>query len=198
MTQDEPTPTMSFVEAIPSLIPAGMPDEAAFELAISLNDADLNVREMAGYLGFIDRVYGRLISGGLRSYARRPDEQIQVTEFRAGSLEMIFQELMANADAVSATIIVGLILKYLPDVIESLASAYKDVQEGRLMSLQREQLRAKMERDNALEKLKAEEKDQLADDLISIYRIEQRALPAAGRFAEKYVRMIRMRFNDRG
>lgn len=174
------------------LIPQDAAGEAAFELAVSIEESGLNVRDLSAYLGFIDRVYGRLVSQELRSYAQLPTEQIEVMEIKSGSWEMIFQEILINADKVSAAVILGLILKYLPDVIQSLAGAYKDIQEAHLIQLQRQKLIKELEKEAGLEQLNTSEREQLAAQIESIYRIEQRSLPAAGRFASKYVKAIRM------
>lgn len=196
-TQDRDYPQDSLNALREAITQSAKPMDNYLELSIQFNAQDLNVREMAAYLEFLDRVYGRIVSDGLRSYAQRPEEQIQVNQFRSGSLEMIFQELITNLDKVSATIILGLVLKYLPDVLESLTTAYKNIEETKLIRLQREQLRKKLQEEEQLKSLKNQELNQLAGYLCEIYRIEQRHLPAAGRFADKYVQEIRMILSSR-
>jgi len=173
-----------------TLFPESVPENAALVLGIRFIESGINVRDMAGYLDFIDRVYGRLVTDGLRSYAQRPNEQIRVSTFRSSSLEMIFQEVLANIDAVSATILIGLMLKYIPAALESLAAAYKDYEEARLTRLRREQLRKEMIKDKHLKALDSQSLDQLSEYIDSIYQIEARNMPKMLRFSEDAVEGI--------
>lgn len=175
------------------LVPVHRGEADLVHLEIQVEESGLNVRDLSAYMAFMDRVYGRLVSGELRRYAQLPSEQIEISEIKSGSWEMIFQELMINVDKVSATILLGLVLKYLPDVIHSLSGAYKDIQEARLIQLQREALRRELEKEDELKELKPDEREELAVLLESIYRAENRSLPAAGRFAEGSIKSIRMR-----
>lgn len=170
--------------------PVETPEDAALALGISFSETALNVRDMAGYLEFIDRVYGRIVADSLRSYAQRPDEQIKVSAFRSGSLEMVFQEVLANMDTVSATILIGLMLKYLPAAIESLAAAYKDYEEARLIRLLREQLRKEMLKDESMKALDSKDLEELSEYIDSIYQIEARNMPKMLRFSEDAVEGI--------
>ena len=174
------------------IVPEGAAGDDRIELTISFGEAGLNVRDLSGYLEFIDRAYGRLVSEEFRSYAQRPTEQIQVTEFRPGSVEMIFQEVLANADKVSSTILVGILLKYLPAAIESLAAAFKDFEEARLIRLRREKLRKKLQQDQELKRLSSDSLEQLVVYLDMIYQLEHRNLPPARRFAEKYMQLLQI------
>jgi len=175
------------------LAPINAGERDQVQLEVQVEDSEVNVRDLAAYLGLMDRVYGRLVSGELRRYAQMPAEQIEVSQFKTGSWEMIFQELVVNVDKVSATILLGLVLKYLPDVIHSLSGAYKDIQEARLMQLQREALQRELDEQDELKTLKQVEREELAGLLESIYRAESRSLPAAGRFAQKSIKSIQMR-----
>ena len=160
------------------------------ELVVSIAEVDLNLRDLSGYLDLADRVYGRLVTDGLRSYAQLPSKQIRITEVRSGSFEMVFQEMLANMDKVSATVLVGLLLKYLPAAVESLSAAYKDYQEAQLTKLRREKLRQEMEKDQDLKNLDYHGLDLLVAYLDQTYQSEKRTLPSACRFAEKYVQKI--------
>jgi len=160
------------------------------ELVVSIAEVDLNLRDLSGYLDLADRVYGRLVTDGLRSYAQLPSKQIRITEVRSGSFEMVFQEMLANMDKVSATVLVGLLLKYLPAAFESLSAAYKDYQEAQLTKLRREKLRQEMEKDQDLKNLDYHGLDLLVAYLDQTYQSEKRTLPSACRFAEKYVQKI--------
>ena len=175
------------------VLPKGIDESQSIRLSIQIDESGVNVRDMSGYLAFIDRVYGRLTSDGLRSYAQLPKQQIQVAEIKPGSWELVFQELIGNIDKVSATLLLGLVLRYLPEMIKSLTGAYKDYEEARLLRLQREKLLKELEDEKEVEILSSKEREQLADTLTQIYQLEQRHLPAAGRFSERYVKSIKMK-----
>ncbi|MDQ3323042.1 MAG: hypothetical protein M3525_11540 [Acidobacteriota bacterium] len=69
----------------------GEPSNHLIELSISINDENVNLKDFTAYLSLIDRLYGRLSPTGLRSYALRKNEQLNIAEFRKGSLEIIFR-----------------------------------------------------------------------------------------------------------
>lgn len=186
-----PYPEEILESLVQNLIKAQPPVTDRLELVISIAEVDLNLRDLSGYLELIDRVYGRLIADGLRSYAQLPSEQIRITAVRSGSFEMVFQEMLLNMDKVSATVLIGLLLKYLPAAVESLSAAYKDYQEAQLTKLRREKLRQEMEEDQDLKNLEVHGLNLLAAYLDQTYQSEKRTLPSAGRFAEKYVQRIR-------
>ena len=103
---------------------------------------------------------------------------------------MVFQEMLANLDKVSATVLVGLLLKFLPAAIESLSAAYKDYQEAQLTKLRREKLCQEMEKDQDLKNLDNHGLNLLVAYLDQTYQSEKRTLPSACRFADKYVKKI--------
>jgi hypothetical protein len=171
-------------------VPEDTPPESHLELVISLDDTALRVRGLAAFLEFIDRVYGRLDPRGLRSYAHRPQEHIRIREVRPGSFELIFAELLAQSDKVTALLIVYILIKNLPDVLKSLAQAYKDLEEARFTRKRREILEEELRKNPDTQKLKLQECQQVAGYLDEILTAERETISQVGEFTEQHIKYI--------
>jgi hypothetical protein len=97
------------------------PEEALVELIITIEDSNINIREFAAYLAFIDRVYGKLSPKGLRSYSHQEWGQLEISEIREGSLELVISKIASEYKNVAALFVLWQILKQLPNV----TAAYK-------------------------------------------------------------------------
>ncbi len=167
--------------------------EDYLELAITVDDENLVVRELTSYLDVIDRTYGRLITYSLLSYSKRPDIQLKFSSLRQGSLELVVRELISNIDSITAIIIVRYVLKYLPDGVVSLATAYRDYEEAQLARARRKQIRVQIEDDTSLSKLENKYRESLVKLIDELNQREIRNLPRAQRFARRHVREVLLR-----
>jgi len=109
-------PRRALADIAHSFIPEDTSYEATVELVITIEDSNINVREFAAYLSLIDRVYGRLSSKGLHSYAHTESGQLEITEIRKGSIELIVSQLVSEFRGVAVLIVLWQVLKQLKNV----------------------------------------------------------------------------------
>lgn len=167
------------------------------ELAISIDDKNVNVREFGAYLSLLDRIYGRLQQKGIYSYSHRRDMQISVETFRKGSLEIVISDIISKVDP-TTLVIVWLVLKYLPAGIRELVSTYKNYEEARLARINRKQIKEKMEKDKLLQELDSGRINQLVTIVDYFIKQENRKLAAPVRFARNFVKQINLRIRKKG
>src|ERR1700730_13881137 len=146
---------------------------SSVELTITVKDHDLNVREFGAYLSLADRVYGRVSNVGLRSYSLTPYAQLQISEVRRGSIELIIREALSYHNDPTLILILWLFLKYFPvgikmisESTKNFADSYKSIEEGKLVRENRKNLKEKMKHDELLKKL-AEKKKKLLIRLLT-------------------------------
>jgi len=176
-------------------VPAKVSENDKFELLIRLKGGDISVRQLAAYLNFIDKAYGRLSPKGIINYSRSSKYELKVTEIRHGSLEIVISYLLANHDKISALILVGLSLKYLPGIIKSGLSAYRDYEEGKLAKIRRQQIKEQIKNEKKLSGLKDRQVNQLCHFFDAMYGMDIRNLPKAYKFSKETV--IEVEFNFR-
>lgn len=180
-------PEAALEEVETLLFPDGLPDEGMLELVIILEDRDLSVRGFSELLGFVDRTYGRLSPRGIRSYARREDEQVRIAEVRSGSYELIIETLANNTEAVTSLVLISLLVKYLPGALESLAASYRDYEEGRLTREKRKELQKQIEKDEKLNTLNKDRQQELAQYLDALYERDRKHLKNVSNFSKQSV-----------
>ena len=185
--QDAPFPESALEEVENLLFPSGIPAEEMLELVLIVEDHDLSVRGFSELLGFVDRTYGRLSPRGIRSYAKREDEQVRISEVRSGSYELIIETLANNTEAVTSLVVISLLIKYLPGALESLAASYKDYEEGRYTREKRKQLRRQIEEDEKLQSLGRNHQNQLVRYLDYLYERDRKHLKNVGKFSMQSV-----------
>ena len=185
--QDAPFPGSALEEVEKLLFPTGVPAEGLLELVIIVKDHDLRVRGFSELLGFVDRTYGRLSPRGIRSYARREDEQVRISEVRSGSYELIIETLANNTEAVTSLVLISLLVKYLPGALESLAASYRDYEDARYTQEKRNQLRKQIEADENLQSLSKNKQDQLVRYLDYLYERDRKHLKNVGEFSKRSV-----------
>ena len=195
--QDAPFPESALEEVENLLFPSGIPDEGLLELVIILEDYDLSVRGFSELLGFVDRTYGRLSPRGIRSYARREDEQVRISEVRSGSYELIIEALANNTEAVTSLVVISLLVKYLPGALESLAASYKDYEEARYTREKRKQLCKQIEDDENLKSLSRNKQDQLVKYLDYLYERDRKHLKNVGLFSKQSVIDVLIRISKK-
>jgi hypothetical protein len=196
--QDAPFPESALEEVEKLLFPTGVPAEGLLELVIIVEDHDLRVRGFSELLGFVDRTYGRLSPRGIRSYARREDEQVRISRVRSGSYELIIETLANNTDAVTSLVLISLLVKYLPGALESLAATYKDYEEARFTREKRKQLRKQIEADENLQSLSRNKQDQLVRYLDYLYERDRKHLKNVGEFSKRSVIDVLIRIANKG
>jgi hypothetical protein len=175
------------------LVPETAASDRLLCLSVILDDSSINLRELAAYLSLIDYIYGSLSPQGIFAYSQQRARQLNVHEFRQGSVELEFVEFISNTQHIQALLLTFLILKYFPGIVESLSTAYKNYEEGRLLRARRKMLRGQISNDLDVEMLSKSRKDQLTLVIDELLVRSWRFLPKASRFARTYVRKIGIR-----
>lgn len=196
--QHAPFPESALEEVENLLFPSGVPAEGILELVIVVEDHDLRVRGFSELLGFVDRTYGRLSPRGIRSYARREDEQVRISEVRSGSYELIIETLANNTEAVTSLVLISLLVKYLPGALESLAASYRDYEEAKFTREKRKQLRKQIEEDEKLQSLDRNKQNQLVRYLDYLYERDRKHLKNVGEFSKRSVIDVLIRIANKG
>jgi len=174
-----------------------VPVNSSLCLSIIIEDAGVNLSEFAAYLGLIDRSYGRLSPLGIHAYSLRRKDQLKIGKFGYGSLWLEFIEHLANEQNIQILFIIYILLSCLPRGIERLSAAYKYYEGGRLLRERRKILRHKMRENPELNKLPDPRKNQLIAVIDELLLRGKRFLPKASRFAERYVRTVKIEvFSD--
>jgi hypothetical protein len=176
-----------------SFIPKSASESDKFEMLIRLAGNDVSVRQFAAYLSFLDKSFGRFTPKGILSYSQSHEYELRILEFRRGSLELVLSKLLSNSDAVTALIIVGLLLKYMPGIIRSALSAYRDYEEAKLAKIRRQQIREQIKKDKHLQELNDRQILQLSNLLETLYGLDVRDITKAHRFSSETV--IEIKFN---
>lgn len=176
-------------------VPDKFSETDKIELLIRLKNDDISIRQLAAYLNFIDKAYGRLSPKGIINYSRSSKYELKVSEIRHGSLEIVISYLLANPNEISALILVGLLLKYLPGIIKSGLSAYRDYEEGRLAKARRQQIKEQIKNDEKLNGLKDRQVNQLCHFFDAMYGMDIRNLPKAYRFSKEMVIEVEFDFH---
>ena len=173
-----------------ALLPPDIPSNATVQLRIALEASGIKARDLASYLSLIDHVYGRLDPQGLLSYAHRKEGHVELSDVRAGSVELIISELVESAPTLA---VIFIVLKLLPEFIRNLAASFKDIEEARLTRLRRAELRDRMKQDNELGRVSDNHRVQIVELLDKLYLLERENLPGAQRLARERVRSIKLR-----
>lgn len=164
------------------------------ELQIELDDTGLLVRGFANYLELIDRFYGRSDPRGYRSYAHRPDDQVEFAEVRPGSLELVISEILAQSDTVAPVLVLYLLLKYLPEFLKTIVSVYKDFEEAKYLKVRRENLQQQMQADNEIENIDQNQRQELVKMIDGIYIAERDSIRKSISFIENRFRGIKLKY----
>lgn len=182
-------------QAANALAQVAIPQDAEpgdkLQLVLRLNDSEVNLAELAAFLSFVDRSYGRLDPKGLRSYSRSRHAQAHV-DFQAGSLEIIFESILEEGDRL---VVLWMILKYAPSGLKSLTSGYREYEEARLARTRRKQIREEMKADEKIAQLEQKRINQLAQFLDEVYIREQRTASRVRRFTLRYLQDVFFRVN---
>lgn len=186
-------PRTALADIVTSFVPGETSSDAILELVITIEDSVINVREFAAYLSLIDRIYGRLSPKGLNSYAHREWGQLEITEIRKGSLELIISQLVSEIRGVAILIILWQVLKYLPNAV----TAFKDYQEGMLARQNRKRIKQEMKQEAALKQLKEKRFDELVTLVNKLLTSEHKHLSAPIRFARTRVISVTIKIREK-
>ncbi len=167
------------------------------QLRVVVDESNLSLRDFAAYLNLVDRTYGRLSPEGIYSYAQSPQQHVKISKVTLGSLEITITELVSNFSGARALVLIGLMLKYLPGIIEKTSTAYKNYEEGRLTRVQRKQLRFQMQKDEVVSQLSNERQNQLIKLINQLYSFEEGNLTKAQRFDSESVQDIYIEVADK-
>lgn len=174
-------------------LPEGVPEGGTLQLVIKTENESVNLAELAAFLAFVDRTYGRLSSRGLRSYSRARDAQAQA-DLKAGSLEVILETVAKNSDTL---VVLWLVLKYAPTGLKDLATGYRELEEGAYTRARRKQLREQMKADRELAQLDRNRLNQLVRFLGALYAREHRSIPRVRRFTLRYLKRVFFRVREK-
>lgn len=173
--------------------PATLNGGRIVELQIELDDTGLIVRGFANYLELIDRFYGRLYPRGFRSYAHRPDDQVEFAEVRPGSFELVISEILAQSDTVAPVLVLYLLLKYLPEFLKSVVSVYKDFEEAKYLKVRRENLQQQMQAETEIDNIDQDQRQELVELIDGIYIAECDTIRRSINFIESRFRAIKLK-----
>ena len=185
-------PKTALIDLREAFIPSETPDNSYFELSIRIDDEDLTIRDLSAFLNFIDGIYGRLTKEGFQSYARREHGHLKFERIQKGSWELLLREAITSSYS-HALIIIFLAIKYLPPAINSLASAYNKVEQGRLARRSRKRIRAEMEQDEKISRLPKSRRLQLAELIEYLHEKEKDRLHRVIRFTHRRLLDIKVR-----
>jgi len=165
-------------------------------LSIRIADEDLTIRDLSAFLDLIDRIYGRLSEKGLSSYARKELGHLKINKLQKGSWELLLQEVVTSGYSHSLIVIL-LAVKYLPPAIQSLATAYNEVEQGRLASTERKRIKSEMAKDENLSTLSNDRRSQISELVEYLHDKEKKHLHRAIRFTQKRLLSINVRVKRR-
>lgn len=205
-----------FPDLVSAFVPPDTPPGATLEFVVIVDDREMPTREFAEYLALIDRLYGRLSPGGLRSYSRR-EGRLTIAECRKSELEIIFRFPYEHPDAAAAVVIL-VFLKILPGMfklttegLKTLSEAFKTYQEGmqikdrrdeerltkQLVQENREHVREIVNQEPALKQLDDSRKRKLAKLLEALLAEENRHLIGPIRLARDKVESVILRLRPK-
>jgi len=176
-----------------SYLPQDLSTDATLELIISIDDENINVRELSAYLSLIDRIYGRLSPKGLNSYAHKESGQLEIGELRKGSLELVISEAASHFREVAVLIVLWQVLKQLPNI----AAAFKDYQEAMLARQNRKRIKQEMQREESLQRLDKKRLNELVTVVNTLLTTEHKHLNAPIRFAQTRVKFVTIKVKEK-
>ena len=174
-------------------------DNQDLKLTVSLNQDNLNVKQLGDLFYFIYRIDGKLHSKGFNSYSHSIDEQI-TTSLKFGSLEIILDNLK-NVD-VQTIIMTWLAIKNLPNLLTiasnfilNFPTSMKSYEEYRALSetrKARKEIRELVKLDSDLDKVDEKNKEKIILLLEEIYKDNPKQLVGARRILKDNLKQIKI------
>jgi hypothetical protein len=93
----------------------------------------------------------------------------------------------------SLLVILWLCLRYIPQTVQSLASAYNEYQQGSLVKENRRSIRKQMEHDEMLSNLPKDRRAELARLIDTLLEHDRNLIPRAKRFMKKSLLSVNIR-----
>lgn len=186
------TPDSALKDLRDAYIPSDTPEGSYIELSIRIADEDLTIRDLSAFLDLIDSIYGRLSEKGLPSYARSEHGHLKINKLQKGSWELLLQEVITSGYS-HALIVILLAVKYLPPAVQTIATAYNQVEQGLLARANRKRIKVEMEQDEHLLSLSKERRSQLSELVEYLHKKEKDKLHRAIRFTQKRLLSIDVR-----
>lgn len=184
------------------LVESSNPADDSIELVISIESESLSIKGLSSYLDIIYRIDGMISKLGYNRYVHIPEVQIEISEVRFGSVEIIIEKLYTSLDA-NNIIIIGIFLKYLPKIIQTTAGTglqifdmlnkreeYLEKKERRIL---RKTIRKSLNEDEDLQGINQHLKEKLVDLLDGLYVKNAHRLNSSSKFANKSVKSVRVR-----
>lgn len=171
------------------------------ELVISIEESNINIKELSSYLNLIYKLDGLMSDVGLNKYVHNYDSQIKINEIRIGSREIVIQKIFESIDADKLALI-WLALKYLGTIFVTSSSSillfykalnqreeYLEKKDRRLL---RSHIRDLIEEEVELSQLEKKHKTKLVDALDELYVKNKKVIPSASRFAKNSVKSVKL------
>ena len=177
-------------------------DANYLELIISIEESNINVKELASYLNLIYRLDGLMSQDGYSQYTHNYNTQIKINEIRIGSREIVIQKVLESIDA-DRLALIWLTLKYMGTIFVTGASSvllfYKalnqreDYLEKKDRRLLRKNIRELIEDEVGLSKLPKKHKAKIIDAIDELYVKNKKLIPAASRFIKNSVKSVALK-----
>lgn len=208
-------PSFGTLDLSALIMPNSSQDFESIALIIKIKKEKLNVKDFGSYLNFIYRIDGHLSEQGLLSYSHYPDNQIAISEIKIGSYDIIFEWFKNTLNNYNNVVLLYLVLKFLPKVIQSyLDTIYKgyeilDIREDYLEKKQKretKELKAQREKkekrvykkelrelfDEELPDLDKKQKEKLVETVALLYLKAGYNNVSAARFAKRVMEDIKL------
>lgn len=117
--------------------------DPSIQLGLTLQDyTEFPLRDLAVYLEQIDRFFGRLSTGSLRSYSQKKEGLRFETAYQTESWELLV-DVANTIENGKYILLLGWLLARLPNIIEAIPNAVKTFEEARLLRERRNQIEAR-------------------------------------------------------
>jgi hypothetical protein len=195
------TPSLSKLKLSQSIFKDVANDFDYLELFIKIQDTNINIKELSSYLELIYKIDGQLSEVSFARYSHTPRHQIEISEIRFGSWDIVIERVLndINADKLAITYFA---LKFLPKIIETFVEkihTYYQILETRENYLEkranrqkRKELRKLINDEKELDFLDKKQKEKIVLIINSLYeKVGDTTIPAS-RFAQKFIKDIKL------
>jgi len=173
----------------------------SLELAIKIQQTEINIKELSSYLEFIYKIDGYLSELSFAKYSHNPRQQIEISEVRFGSWDIVIERLLNSIDADKLAIIY-FTLKFLPKIIETfidkihtyyqILETRENYLEKRARRKKRKEIRKLINDEKELNFLGRKQKQKIILVIESLYEKAGDTNIPASRFAQKFIKEIKL------
>lgn len=171
------------------------------ELTIKIQETNINIKEFSSYLEFIYKVDGQLSEVSFARYSHNPRRQIEISEVRFGSWDIVIEKVLNSIEADKLAIIY-FTLKFLPKIIEAFIDkvhTYYQILETRENYLEkrenrkkRKELRKLINDEQELSFLDKKQKEKIVLVIENLFEKAGDTKIPASRFAQKFIKEIKL------